>query len=224
MTKHELSSTQPQEFPLQMTEEVEVKVSSKPLGMLVDGSELFIKKAFDTDPHKGCELLFKRYYQALCTHAVRYVYSREIAEDLVGDIFFNFWNTKAYLSVTTSYRAYLFRAVRNRAYNYIAYELKQSDSIDLATQQEGQLSDLPEQIMQYEELYTQIDTIVASLPKQCQKVFLMNRFEGKKSREIAEDLQISVRTVETHIQKALNTLKSGLKDSFLGLFFYLFIQ
>lgn len=62
MTKHELSSTQPQEFPLQMTEEVEVKVSSKPLGMLVDGSELFIKKAFDTDPHKGCELLFKRYY------------------------------------------------------------------------------------------------------------------------------------------------------------------
>lgn len=182
----------------------------EPLGALIDGSELFIKKAFETNPELGAELLFKTYYQALCTHTVRYVYSKEVAEDLVCDVFYTFWNNQSYKNVTTSYRAYLFRSVRNRAFNYLSNELKRNDSIETASNYEASSSDLPQQMMQFEELYHQIDAIVESLPAQCRRVFLMNRFEGKKPKEIAEDLKISIRTVETHIQKALNTLKNKL--------------
>jgi RNA polymerase sigma-70 factor (ECF subfamily) len=53
--------------------------------------EIFIKRAFDQSPEEGCELLFRRYHRALCSHAVRYVYSREIAEDIVSDVFVKFW-------------------------------------------------------------------------------------------------------------------------------------
>lgn len=175
-------------------------------------SETFIMKTFESDPRKGCELLFRMYYTALCTHAVRFVYSKEVAEDIVSEVFYTFWNTQAYQSVTTSYRAYLFRSVRNRSYNYISNDLRKSDPIAAAGQPEIPSSDSPERIMQLDELLTALNQLIASLPPQCQKVFVMNRFEGRKNKEIAEELQLSPRTVETHLYKALSVLRHGLKN------------
>lgn len=180
-----------------------------------DDSELFVRKAFESDPHKGCELLFRMYYQAMCTHAVRLVYSKEVAEDIVSEIFYNFWNTEAYRTVMASYRAYLFRSVRNRAYNYLTNDLRKSDPLSAAGQPEIPQSDSPERIMQMDELLTALNQLIASLPPQCQKVFVMNRFEGRNSKEIAQELHISPRTVETHISKALTILRNGLKNQWL---------
>jgi RNA polymerase sigma-70 factor (family 1) len=177
-----------------------------------DDAELLIRKTFDSDPRKGCELLFRLYYRALCTHAARFVYSREVAEDIVSEVFYAFWSMHAYRSVTTSYRAYLFRSVRNRSYNYLSNDLRKSDPLTAAGQPEVPESDSPERILQLDELLTSLNQLIASLPPQCQKVFVMNRFEGRRSREIAEELQLSPRTVETHIFKALSVLKSGLKN------------
>jgi len=178
-------------------------------------TELFIRKVFETDPKKGCELLFRHYYRPMCTHASRFVYSKEVAEDLVADVFYTFWDTQAYLSVRQSYRAYLFRSVRNRSYNYLANEHKKLCSLESAEKQEAPLGDLPESIMRYEELYHRIDKMVAELPPQCRKVFIMFRFESRKAKDIAQELKLSVRTVEVYIAKALSTLRSGLKDQWL---------
>ena len=180
-------------------------------------SEIFIRKAFDESPRKGCEMLFRIYYRSLCTHAVRYVYSREIAEDLVADVFYTFWNTKAYLSVNHSFRAFLFRSVRNRSYNYLMNEMKKTDPIESANEHEIAFADRPETIMQFEELSKKVDNLVSNLPPQCQKVFIMNRFEGKKCREIAEELHLSLRTVEVHVAKALAAIRHGLKDQWIGI-------
>jgi len=179
-------------------------------------SEIFIRKAFDESPRKGCEMLFRLYYRSLCAHAVRYVYSKEIAEDLVADVFYTFWNTKAYLSVNHSFRAFLFRSVRNRSYNFLMNEMKKTDPLESAKEYEIAFSDRPETIMQFEELSEKIDNLVSNLPPQCQKVFIMNRFEGKKCREIAEELHLSMRTVEVHVAKALATIRNGLKDQWMG--------
>ena len=200
---------------------MEEKTSQEPMA---EDSEFFIRKTFESNPKKGCELLFRLYYKPMCTHAVRFVYSKDLAEDLVSDIFYTFWNTQSFLSVTTSYRAYLFRSVRNRAYNYLANEFKKSDSIEAANQIEASSTDSPEQIMRLDELYLKIDELVATLPPQCRKVFLMNRFEGRKYKDIAEELHLSIRTVETHVLKALNTLKSGLKEQWLWVVLLLFAQ
>jgi RNA polymerase sigma-70 factor (family 1) len=178
-------------------------------------TELFIRRTFDTDPQKGCELLFRLYYRPMCTHAVRFVYSKEIAEDLVADVFYTFWNTQAYTSVNRSFRAFLFRSVRNRAYNYLANEFKKSDSLDSAEQQETAQSNGPESIMRYNELYQKVDELVAGLPPQCRNAFILNRFEGKRAKEIAQEMQLSVRTVEVHIAKALSTLRDGLRNQWL---------
>jgi RNA polymerase sigma-70 factor (family 1) len=178
-------------------------------------SELFIRRTFDESPQKGCELLFRRYHHALCSHAVRFVYSKETAEDLVSDVFCKFWKTKAYENVTSSYRYYLFRSVRNEAYNYLRLEFQQLDEIETANVQESAFGQRPDQIVQFEEVLHRVEEMVESLPPQCRKVFLLSRFEGKKYQDIATELGLSIKTVEVHIGKALSTVRKGLKDHWL---------
>ncbi|GAB4000249.1 hypothetical protein GCM10028807_52650 [Spirosoma daeguense] len=182
-------------------------------------TELFIRGAFAENPQEGCKLLFQLYYKPMCTHAVRFVYSKEIAEDLVSDVFYTFWNTKAFTSVNRSFRAYLFRAVRNSAYNYLSSEFKKSTALESADQHAVSAADGPESIMRYNELYGRIDELVASLPPQCRNAFILHRFEGKRTKEIATQMDVSVRTVEVHIAKALATIRDGLKNQWLLMLF-----
>ena len=189
-------------------------------------SEVFIRKAFEMDLGKGYELLFKRYYQPLCSHAVRFVYSKEVAEDLVVDLFTRFWQKQLYLSINTSYRAYLFTSVRHAAFAYMRTEFGREGMDENLSETESTNPPItPQQLMQYNELYLKIEELIRSFPPQSQKVFIMSRFEGKKNIVIAEELQLSVKTVEGHITKALSILRQklrgyGLLTWFLGLTFY----
>jgi RNA polymerase sigma-70 factor (family 1) len=178
-------------------------------------TELFTRLVFQESPKKGCELLFRRYHQALCSHAVRFVYSKETAEDIVSDVFCKFWKTKAYENITSSYRYYLFRSVRNEAYNYLRLEFQKLENIETAMVHEEAFCQRPDQIMQFEEVLHKVEHLVEALPPQCRKVFLLSRFEGKKYQDIATELGLSIKTVEVHIVKALALVRKGLKDHWL---------
>ncbi|WP_373331209.1 RNA polymerase sigma-70 factor [Salmonirosea aquatica] len=186
-------------------------------------SELFIRKAFEINPRQGCELLFRRYHQVLCSYAVRFVYSREIAEDLVSDVFCRLWKTKAYESIKSSYRFYLFRCVRNQAYNYLRLEFRKTEGMEAAAHQESSRSHRPDHITQFEEVFARVEVLIESMPPQCRKVFLMNRFEGKKYQEIADETGTSIKTIEVHIGKALAILRKGLKDYWVWSLVSLFV-
>ena len=188
--------------------------------------EALLKKFFEADPKQGCEVLFQKYYKILCSHAVRFVYSKEIAEDIVSEIFCKFWSDQHYLNVNSSYRAYLFKAVRYSAYNYIKWELsKRKNDVDFADLEEQFKSFRPEDTMQIDELSEEINRTIDNLPAQCKKVFMLSRFENRKYAEIAAELGISVKAVEAHISKALDTLRTKLKSSdLLTLFLLAFLS
>jgi RNA polymerase sigma-70 factor (family 1) len=179
-------------------------------------SALFLKAAFDEDPGKGLELLFRRFYKPLCSHAVRFVYSKQVAEDLVSEVFFQFYRTKAYENITSSYTSYLFRSVRNECYTYMSKEFGRTDSIEssvettLCTTQPQ-----PDAEIHYNNLILKVNDTIGKLPAQCQRVFLLSRFENKKYNEIAQELQISPKTVEVHISKALKHLRLALKGEWM---------
>jgi RNA polymerase sigma-70 factor (family 1) len=177
--------------------------------------EWMIRRMLQTDPVKGFELLYRRYYRPLCSHVTRLVYSREIGEDLVGDLFFHLWQTNQYTQISGSFRAYLFSAARNRAINYLRWEFNRTQSTEESelidpvdsTESDGDLA--------FEELTTRIHRALDALPPQCRNVFVLSRFEGRKNSEIGADLHISVKTVEGHLTKALNRLRHALHDYWL---------
>jgi RNA polymerase sigma-70 factor (family 1) len=176
--------------------------------------EILIKRVFDENPKLGCEVLFQKYYTILCSHAIRFVYSKEVAEDIVSDIFCRFWSDQIYLAINISYRAYLFKAVRFSSYNYIKWELsKRRNEVDFIDFADQLNSMKPEEIMVYDELAQEIDRLIENLPTQCKRVFMLSRFENKKYQEIANELNISIKAVEAHISKALQTLRNKLKSS-----------
>lgn len=173
--------------------------------------EFFIRKTFEEDAATGYELLFRTYYTALCSHAIRFVYNKEVAEDIVAEIFYNFWKKSLHEQITSSFRAYLFTSVRNKCFTYIRWEFEKINNEELQDDLTSNLL-LPDHIMEFDELYLQIEKTIGQLSPQCQRVFVMSRYEGKSYLEIAEKLGISSKAVEAHISKALGILRKSLKN------------
>lgn len=191
--------------PLQLTSD-EAREASEP-----GESEAFIRRTFATDARLGCELLFRLYYQPLCSHAVRFVGARDVAQDLVSDIFCRFYTDQVFAGITTSYRAYLYKTVRHQAYNYLRWEVGRQADLDAAAGFALGESQQPDNVTQYEELYQDVEAAINALPLQRRKIYLMHRFEGKKYGEIADELHLAPKTVEAQIRKASHFLRDLLR-------------
>ncbi|WP_428667345.1 RNA polymerase sigma-70 factor [Runella sp.] len=177
--------------------------------------ELMIRKAFETDADGGIALLFQQYYPMLCSHAVRYVSSKAIAEDIVSDIFYEFHSQHLYHTITTSFRAFLFTSVRHRAFDYVRSEMRRNTSLDSANQFLSPAASEPDSIIQYEELYHDVENAINNMPLKRRQIYVMHRFEGKKYQEIAVELNLSLRTIEAHLYQAIRQIRTSLKDKWL---------
>ncbi|MCB0664166.1 MAG: RNA polymerase sigma-70 factor [Saprospiraceae bacterium] len=154
------------------------------------------------------EKLYKDHFRHLCNFADQYVFDSEISKDIVQKVFISLWEKRSNVQVATL-RSYLFTAVKNRCLNYIRDHKKyRSRVLDLEC---GDIEIAQgEDPMQLEELQDLIDDALKSLPDKCRVVFEMSRFEDKKYKVIAMELDISEKTVEAHMSKALRTLRSRL--------------
>ena len=155
--------------------------------------------------------LFKDYYRPLSVFALKYVSDLEMAREIVQNLFVYLYENRSSLVITTSIESYLFQSVRNRCLNQIKQWKTQKEHLEkYSTEQDG-AEDL-EATIRENELEHAIFKIVDSLPSQRQNVFIMSRVNGLSNSEIAEKLNISKRTVETHISHALKILREKLGD------------
>ncbi|QDK80600.1 RNA polymerase sigma-70 factor [Spirosoma sp. KCTC 42546] len=185
----------------------------------VFSDEYFIKACFTNSPKEGFELLFRKYYTNLCNHAIRYVYSKEIAEDIVAEVFTNFWNNKIHENITTSFRSYLYISVKNRANNYIKLELNRNTNFDnysVDSQTSNTVPVLqPDEITHFHELSQKLDIAIQHLPQQARRAFQLNRLEGKKYSEVATEMELTVSAVERLISRALAKIREELKSQYI---------
>lgn len=155
------------------------------------------------------EEAFRAYYRPLCAFANTYMKDRDKSEDLVQELFVKLWNERERLNVTSSLKAYLFSAVRNRSLNELEKVVR------MKPLSEGLHNTTPEDT-QSEEDHTwrsaRVLAAIEALPEERRKVFKLSRNEGLKYHEIAERLGISVKTVENQMGKALKTLREDLAD------------
>jgi len=147
--------------------------------------------------------LFSEYYELLISYAWKFVRSEDAAREVVQQVFINLFDYRDSLEIKSSLKGYLIRSV----YNQCLLEVKQGQRfIEVKEDERSVEGDFLEEAEAEALIWKAID----ALPEQCRRIFIMNRFEGKKNKDIAETLKISKRTVETQISKALKILREQL--------------
>jgi RNA polymerase sigma-70 factor, ECF subfamily len=163
---------------------------------------LDIKASFDA--------VFKTHYPALCRYAFGITQHLPDAEEIVQNVFIRLWEQSDHLEIQ-HLKAYLYRAVYTRSLNYMRDQKKHSVVSEITDQvlQKHQTVSVPGAEA---ELQQKIKLALNTLPTECRRVFELSRFEELKYREIAEHLQISIKTVEAQMGKALRILRTELSE------------
>ncbi len=157
------------------------------------------------------EQVFHAYYKALVGYARTILKDSDDAEDMVQQVFITVWEKRSAMEIHTSLRSLLYRAVHNACLNRIKQQQVRSGYAKEVIQLHRE-SGATEDRMQQKELQKKIEQAMEHLPEQCSKIFKMSRFEQLKYQEIADQLGLSIKTVENQMGKALKVMREQLKD------------
>ena len=165
---------------------------------------------FRSDDPATVKKLFYQYYPFLCQNIYRIVKDKAIAEDLAQDTFFKFWNKRNELNIETSIKAYLRRMAINEGLYYLRKNKKfQKEEVEVLAFVAAD-DDIEEQIL-HQEFSAEVHAAIEELPPRCKEIFKLSRFEELSYKEIAAKLDISIKTVENQMGKALKTLRVALQ-------------
>jgi len=155
------------------------------------------------------EHLFLTRFPVLCNVAFRITRNKKAAEDIVQDVFLKLWQNKHKFADLENYNGYLYRCTANAAIDYLK---NYRNIIPLDVQRpNGSAVSNGERLMMEKELEHEIEKAMSNLPPKCRAIFVLSRYEGMKYREIAEHLEISLKTVENQMGIALSKLREHLQ-------------
>lgn len=159
--------------------------------------------------------LFRKYYQDLIFFGGTFLPDRASCEDIVQNIFVRLWENREYIYIEDSLKSFLLRSVQNACID----ELRHKQSVNEYEKYMETFTDCgsmdTEKYILYSDMHAQLEKALQRLPELCRQAFVMNRFERLKYKEIARQLNVSERTVEVRIGKAIGLLRVYLKDFLL---------
>ncbi|CAL1516465.1 RNA polymerase sigma-70 factor [Chitinophaga sp. MM2321] len=161
--------------------------------------------------------IYHRYWDRLFAIAVARIQDPDEAEEIVQEIFVSLWRRREELEITSGLSVYLAVSVKYRVIKILAklhQQRKYKDSLDAMTL----VDDSTQEWLEFEELKERLSKLVADLPEKCQLVYRYSREKGYTQKQIAEELNISEKTVEAHLSKAMKTLRAGLNQVFFSFF------
>lgn len=191
-------------------------------------NEQQLLKRLKNDDEVAFKVLFNDFYSKLYYFVFEFIPLKDIAENIVQDTLVTLWNKRNELKDDSNLTSYLFTVAKNNALKKLR-DKKYSQKLFTNTMDVGELdlnvetlSTVDTSACAFMDIEQIIQETLASLPPQCRKVFELSRFQEMKNREIAEELNISIKTVERHISKGIKTFKVALKD-YLPIVAYLFV-
>lgn len=158
------------------------------------------------------ESLFRSSYVSLVRYARTLIKDQDTAEEIVQDLFCRIWKDREKIRIESSLNGYLFRSVHNSCLHLIEHLRVVGKHAEEMMYQPQESPESPSDILNYKELQAKIASILEKLPERCGRIFCMNRFEGLKYNEIAEQLSVSVKTVEANMGKALKEFRKELTE------------
>lgn len=155
--------------------------------------------------------LFRQFYVQLCRFSLKYVREEAVSEEIVQDVFISLWEKRESLNIHSSLKAYLFRAVKNSSINYLNSQFARQDfQRDFFDHTELPVNNTQETLV-YDELREIVQKAINGLPSRCRTIYTMSRNTGMSYQEIANELDVSVKTVETQMGIAFKKLRSYLQ-------------
>jgi RNA polymerase sigma-70 factor (ECF subfamily) len=175
-------------------------------------SDQMIFQSIKSGDEKALEMLFKEYYQPLCRYAMSYLEDPADAEEVVQNCFIKLWEKREKIDIQSSVKSYLYQIIRNACLNEIKHQKVKKSYGEMVSHQGELLSEASDQSTLKSELEEKISIALQSLPQQCRLIFTMSRFEELKYQEIADQLNLSIKTVENQMGKALKLMRAQLQD------------
>jgi len=176
--------------------------------MLNDLFEFYKIKEGDV---KTFEKVFRQYYTPLYLYAFSITGQKEAAEETIQDTFYTIWRDREKIQILHSLQNYLYKSVKNRSLQYLAHLQVREQYRDNMERQVVLTSEpSPDELMEYNELEKILARTLKRLPERCRTIFKMHRINGKKYKEIADTLSISLKTVEAEMTKAYRILRKEI--------------
>ncbi len=188
----------------------------------LEENEAELVRRISSDDKFAFEILFRRYYAELVRFSFHMTGSIEASKDIVQDVFIKVWEGRKNLDPERSIKIYLYRAVRNQTLNYLNLKHLKFESFAEITDdfEIGTNESNPEMDLYYSELEKIVQKAIQHMPERCRLIFLLHRQNGLTYSEIAQILEISIKTVETQMGRALKILRKVLTP-YLHLFIFL---
>lgn len=159
---------------------------------------------------KAFNLLFHQYERRLFAFSFKMLLSSEDAEEVVQEVFFKIWKNKRFLNEEMCFRAYIFTVARNHVYNLLSKRVSETAYKKYSAGLSVDPTSSTEEAYDFQELKEVVLQKLDKMPEKRRKVFMMSRFDGLSNKDIASQLNLSLRTVESHIHKALKLIKQQL--------------
>lgn len=170
------------------------------------------------------DLVYKKYAGKLYAFSLKYLKSTEESEELVQSVFLKVWENQSNLKKETSFKSYLFTIAYNEVCNIFRRRINRQKFINETLAGNWESSDASEKQIDYQFVLEQVEQIIARLPEKQRIVFLKSRNEGKTSKEIATELELSPGTVDNYVSESIKFIRKNLQDKHFSvcLFFSLF--
>ncbi len=157
------------------------------------------------------EELFKTYFKPLTAFAFKFINDIDDAKSIVHDVFMKLWEKRDDIDLSKSVKSYLYTSVNNKSLNYIRDHKKFNREEFVLENQSSKTPNIEEELTS-SEVQKKIDRCLNSLNPKVKRIFEMSRYEDKKYKEIAEEMNLSIKTVEAHMTTALKALRENLKE------------
>jgi RNA polymerase sigma-70 factor (ECF subfamily) len=177
---------------------------------------VLLERLKESDP-TAFSTIFKVYYSDLVMFATNFTKDLDISEEIVQNVFVRFWEDREIITINTSLKSFLLRTVQNRSIDWLRHlKIRDKYSADVLENSLLYENDVENYVFT-SELEHQIEKALSQFPEEISNAFRLNRYDGLKYHEIAEKMNVSVRTIEVRIGKALHMLREHLKDFMITL-------
>lgn len=180
--------------------------------MSQQGEDYLLIRQFKDGDHHSFKILYQKYAPKLYGFSKKYLSTSEEAEEIVQEVFLRLWEKKENIDESQSFSSYILQAAKHRIFNGFRKKVNERAYLDFLIYADQSSTNFTDMVVDYREIKQKSEKAISAMPPKRQEIFRLSREKGLKNKEIAEKLNISIKTVENQMGQALKFLRDELSE------------